>query len=400
MAYQVVTGRTPDQDGRVSIATVRELAIVELFSQKEKNINSASLPSSPTGAGAVPYPNPPPLQMEQSSSPYAGASQPFNLSQNRSPGQPHKTERQEHDFLAPPRQNSISSNGGGSGANLAAASRQTASPGLWGRPDPVDELLLSYHRAKGDSVAESNMLQGQLQQAGVGGTSSGRPAASDSAWSAKAIGMGDHKFNQPFAQSPHSLASPQTRPLQPAQGLTFQQASYSLSPLASTATSRSQQPTSPSLGGGGTNGGGNANTSADGVFGGGLGGTAFDQMDFTSPWTHGVHAFTGATGVVGSTESPEAGDGFGDLLGDAKEIAFLVRHNALLLSLHGRLTLPPFTLVIHLYRISSSARFHLATGQVSDVSLNRSHAVMSWHMREHSEQHRHQIASALRLSTN
>jgi hypothetical protein len=236
-------------------------------------------------------------------------------------------ERQEHDFLAPPRQNSISSSGGGPGANLASASRQTASPGLWGRPDPVDELLLSYHRAKGDMVGESSnaSLQSQIQHAGAGGSSAGRAAASDSAWSAKAIGMGDHKFNQPFAQSPHSLASPQARPLQPAPGMTFQQASYSLSPLAS--TSRSQLPTSPTVGNGGGGGGGgtNASTSADGVFGGGLGGTAFDQMDFTSPWTHGVHAFTGATGVVGSTESPDAGDGFGDLLGDAKEIAFLVR---------------------------------------------------------------------------
>lgn len=319
----------------MSIATVRELAIVELFSQKEKNINSTSLPSSPTTANATSstaFPHPRSLQ-DPTSSPYQ-QHQSFGLNGD-SPKAPRTNRLESTDFLAPPRSGSLSSNhGGGSVANLAAAAgRQTASPGLWGRPDPVDELLLSYHRSKGDSVGDAtNALQNQLHQ--NGGSTSGRTAGggqgssttpTDSAWSAKAIGMGDHKFNQPFSQSPHSLASPLSRPTQTIAGMPFQPSSFSLSnaggfPSSSNLTGLNVDPaSSPS-----TSTHLLASSQGQSVFGGGLGGTSFDT-DFTSPWTHGVQAFSGAVGVGGSTESPEGGDnGFGDLLGDAKEIAFLV----------------------------------------------------------------------------
>lgn len=206
----VVTGRAPDQDGRsaklhfsndpfsgslivfgcylsnrVSIATVRELAIVELFSQKEKEFDSrppSPKPSAPSndylhmmpGGSTSPYPRPQQL-----------------------PPSPSITFR---------------------GAVPQAS--------LWGRPDFVDELckffddektercgcsfllfivcfyfqtVISYHKSKGDPMPINRSDLNSPRP---------RPTASDSAWSARAVGASG--FTMPSKPIRQATDSPNT----------------------------------------------------------------------------------------------------------------------------------------------------------------------------------------------
>ncbi|KAL7415858.1 hypothetical protein BDY24DRAFT_380316 [Mrakia frigida] len=306
----VVTGRAPDQEGRVSEATVRELAIVELFTQKDQ-IALDSAPTSPSFSRA----NLPPSDLnpygQQNSHGFAGAGKRSIMAQ---------------DFLAPP------------ASTFASSAVASAEPGqsFWGEKDPVDQLLIQYHRSRGEVMANnayaSGSRQQQQQQQAEGG---------NDAWSEVPRGLAEHSVQGP-AFAPHHN-QPHLHPLQqqhsgqqsPSSALLLhtpfsqQRSSLSLSPNTANANA------SGSVGGGPqaqypfsapvtTSMGGSQHPQASfGPFGSfGIGGMATpagglvatgDGGEFLSPWSH--HA--GGLGV-GAGAGEEV-----DLLGDAKELAFL-----------------------------------------------------------------------------
>ncbi|CDZ97052.1 Transcription factor domain, fungi [Phaffia rhodozyma] len=258
----VVTGRAPDQDGRVSITTVRELAVVELFSQKEKGFDSR--PPSPTSSSST-HPN-----NGNGSNGY------LQLLPGGSSNQYPKSQ-----------------------PNWSTSRAAVPEPSLWGRPDPVDELLISYHRSKEEPTAN------ERQHSGLS-SSPRRSAPGDSAWSARAVGMGDHTVLRPFADeqpSVHRSFSQQPSPLQNTSPIHSTSPVHDPSSLLHPSTGVYRYPPSSSI---------RDNQPNPKLFN--------TDPDFLSPWTHGFQAFSGATGTRTGSDD---GGGFSDLLGDEKEVAFL-----------------------------------------------------------------------------
>lgn len=253
------------------MATVRELAIVELFTHRRSHDDPISAPGSPTSSmSALP---------RQSNAPYlpSFAGQRSIINQ---------------DFLSP---------------NATSVANQPLEPGLWGQVDPVDQLLLSYHRqrdALNANTAAQHAAAVQQQQPPQ------QQAPVDSAWSARAVGMGDHSVQRPFSdaggEDDGASSNGGNGPPPPR---VDDRGTY----LA---------PQGGSQYGGARDGGGRGPLSGGephgtGVYPGGNNG----PNDFTTPWSHGYQAFSSAGG--GSGFGSEEG-GVGELLGDAKEVAFLV----------------------------------------------------------------------------
>lgn len=187
-SFQLVTGKTPDEDGRVSYASVRELALVELFTNKSKGIDSA--PASPQASHARL------LQVPSTSSPtyLSRPSGQTSLGLQDFVGQgSHRSHRAQPSPV-------ISSTGPSLSKPLTLGEA-----GLWGLPDPVDQLLsshLSNQKSKIDAFGQQQ--QQQQQQPPSQGyhhspTSGSKYATAqnllgnpnDSAWSARAVGMAE-----------------------------------------------------------------------------------------------------------------------------------------------------------------------------------------------------------------
>lgn len=310
----VVTGRAPDEEGRVSEATVRELAIVELFTQKDQ-IVADSAPGSPSFARAQLHGAESGFQQMQSSQhAFSGAGKRSIMAQ---------------DFLGPP------------AASFSSSAVASAEPGqtFWGEKDPVDQLLIQYHRSRGE-VANQQQQQQQF-------ASGSQPKLEgNDAWSEVPRGLAEHSVQGPaFSASPHHSQHHHHQMQQyPAQSpsssshlhpnYTSQQRS-SLSPSSASGGPSAQYPFAPpgSSGGGAMSfgpfgfggsgmvgvvpgqdfGGGGAGGQGNGSGSGGGHQQHAGEMAFLAPWSH--HA--GGLGV-GAGASEEV-----DLLGDAKELAFL-----------------------------------------------------------------------------